>query len=247
MLKKITFIGFLVLLTNLAIAAQSADVGIKTSFAGGEVASVDSAKIVLQTKDGVIEVTLAVATEYKRIPPETPTLKAAVAAAFADVGVGDKLLVTGAVSSNKKQIPAKTIYILSKSDIAQKNAKEAEAWQKRGITGRATKIDFQNNQVTVAVREVTGEKEIVVSPNENAKFLRYAPNSIKYSEAKSSNLKEIFVGDIVRALGDKSEDGVTSKPSRFFQVRFKPSAEQLNQLIRRKMKSLSKMSKRKRK
>lgn len=211
MLKKLAFIGFLVLLTNLVIAAQNADVGIKPNFAGGEVTAVETGKIVLQTKDGAINVMLAATTEYKRVPPENPTLKAAVAAALADIGAGDKLLVTGTVSSDKKQIPAKTVYLLSKADIAQKQSKEAEEWQKRGVVGRATKVDFQTNQVTIAVRGATSETNVVVSPKDNARFMRYAPDSIKYSEAKQSNIKEIFVGDIVRALGDRSEDGTSFK------------------------------------
>jgi hypothetical protein len=211
MLKKSAFIGFLILLTNLLITAQTADVGIKPSYAGGEVVSVESGKIVLQTKDGAIDVVLSAATEYKRVPPENPTLKAAVAAALADIGAGDKLLVTGTVSGDKKQIPAKAVYILSKAEIAQKLSKEAEEWRKRGIVGRATKVDFQTGQVTISVRGATGETETIVSPKENAKFLRYAPDSIKYSEAKPSNIREIFVGDIVRALGDRSEDGASFK------------------------------------
>src|SRR5688572_17245787 len=211
MLKKSVFIGFLVLLTNLFVAAQTADVGIKPNFAGGEVVSVEGGKIVLQTKDGAIDVVLSAATQYKRVPPENPTLKAAVVAALADIGAGDKLLATGAVSADKKQIPAKAIYILSKAEIAQKLSKEAEEWRKRGIVGRVTKVDFQTGQVTISVRGMTGETETVVSPKENAKFLRYAPDSIKYSEAKPSNVREIFVGDIVRALGDKSEDGASFK------------------------------------
>ena len=211
MLKKTAFIGFLVIFSNIVIAAQGADVGIRTGFAGGEVKSVETGKIVLQTKDGAIDVVLADSTEYKRIPPENPTLKAAVAAALTDIGTGDKLLVTGTVSSDKKQIPAKVVYLMSKADIAQKQSKEAEEWQRRGVVGRATKVDFQNNQVTIAVRGATGETDVVVSPKDNAKFMRYAPDSIRYSEAKQSNLREIFVGDIVRALGDRSADGATFK------------------------------------
>lgn len=211
MLKKSVLIGFFILAASLFTAAQTADVGIKPNFAGGEVASVESGKIVLQTKDGTIDVTLSATTQYKRVPPENPTLRAAVAAALTDIGAGDKLLVTGTVSGDKKQIPAKAVYILSKAEIAQKLSKESEEWRKRGIVGRATKVDFQTGAVTISVRGATGETETVVTPKENAKFMRYAPDSIKYSEAKPSSIKEIFVGDIVRALGDKSEDGVTFK------------------------------------
>jgi hypothetical protein len=209
MLKKLAFIGILFVFSNIVIAAQSADVGISKTYAGGEVKAVENGKIVLQTKDGAIDVLLAAATEYKRVSAENPSLKTAVAAALSDIGAGDKLLVTGTVSGDKKQIPAKVVYLMSKADIAQKLSKEAEEWQKRGIVGRATKVDFQTNQVTISVRGMTGETEVVVSPKDSAKFLRYAPDSIRYSEAKSSNIREIFVGDIVRALGDRSQDGAS--------------------------------------
>ncbi|HSK74768.1 MAG TPA: hypothetical protein VK892_23925, partial [Pyrinomonadaceae bacterium] len=192
---------------GLTVSAQNADVGINPNFAGGEVTSVDSAKIVLQTKDGVIEVVLSPTTQYKRVPPENPVLKAAVAASLTDIGVGDKLLVTGTVSADKKNIPAKAVYLLSKSDIAQKLDKERQAWRTRGITGRVTKVDFQTGEVTIAERAMTGERAVVISPKERAKYLRYAPNSVNYSEAKASSIKEIFIGDMVRALGDRSQEG----------------------------------------
>lgn len=211
MLKKSALIGLLIFAASVFAAAQSADVGIRAGFAGGEVSAVEQGRIVLNTKDGVIEVVLSGTTEYKRVPPDNPTLKAAVASSFEEIEAGDKLLVTGAVSSDKKQIPAKAVYILSKSDIAQKQAKEAEEWRARGIVGRATKIDIQNNQVTISVRGMAGEREVVVSPKENARFLRYAPDSIKYSEAVPSRVSDIFVGDIVRALGDRSQDGASFK------------------------------------
>lgn len=211
MLKKLTCIGFLILLGSFFVSAQSADVGIKPNFAGGEVSAVEGGKIILQTKDGVIDVIISDTTEFKRVPPDNPKISAAVTSSFSEIGAGDKLLVTGAVSADKKQIPAKAVYILSKSDITAKQAKEAEEWRRRGIVGTATKVDFQTGSVTISVRGGGGGKEVVVSPKENAKYLRYAPDSIKYSEAKPSNVKEIFVGDVVRALGDRSEDGASFK------------------------------------
>jgi hypothetical protein len=48
-----------------------------------------------------------------------------------------------------------------------------------------------------------------VTPKENIKYLRYAPDSIKFSEAKPSTISDIKPGDMVRALGDKSADGTT--------------------------------------
>ncbi len=38
-------------------------------------------------------------------------------------------------------------------------------------------------------------------------LLRYAPNSIKFADAQASNIAALKVGDQLRALGTKSEDG----------------------------------------
>ena len=199
------------LLSAVNIFAQSSDVGIKPNFAGGEVTSVVAGKIVLQTKDGTIEVSLTDKTQYKRIPPENPILPAAVASSFEEVGVGDKLLVTGIVSEDKKSVPAKAVYLLSKSDIAQRNAKEQEKWKIRGVSGQVKTVNQQSKEITVSVRGFAGSTDVVVTPKENARLLRYAPNSVNYNEAKTSSFLEITAGDMIRAYGEKSADGSTMK------------------------------------
>ena len=209
-MRKTFILSFMCLLLGAAnIFGQSSDVGIKPNFAGGEVVTVAPGKIVLLTKDGTIEVALAETTQYKRIPPENPILPAAVASNFDEIGVGDKLLVTGAVSADKKSVPAKAIYLLSKSDIANKNVKEQEKWKTRGISGQVKAIDPQSKAITVSVRGVAGSSNIIVTPKDNAKLLRYAPGSVNYNEAKTSGFADIKTGDMIRALGDKSADGAT--------------------------------------
>jgi hypothetical protein len=48
----------------------------------------------------------------------------------------------------------------------------------------------------------------VVTVTETTTYKRYAPDSVKFAEAKNSKLSEIGVGDQVRARGVKSEDGL---------------------------------------
>ena len=209
-MRKILFLSFLILVISaVSIFAQSSDVGIKPNYAGGEVMTLTAEKIVLQTKDGTIEVALTDKTQYKRIPPENPILPAAVASNFSEISVGDKLLVTGTVSTDKKSVPAKAVYLLSKSDIAEKNSKEQDKWKTRGISGQVKTVNPQTKEITVALRGVAGASDIKVTPKDNAKLLRYAPDSINYYEAKTSSFTDIKSGDMIRALGDKSADGAT--------------------------------------
>jgi len=122
MRKSLFLLTLFVLVGSIfsSVRAQTTDVGAKPSVVAGEVASISSSKIVLQTKDGSMDVVLSGKTEYKRVPPDNPALKAAVAASFTDIGVGDKLIVTGIVSADKKSLPARSVYLMTKADIAQR-------------------------------------------------------------------------------------------------------------------------------
>lgn len=204
--KIILFLSF-VLLSGLlsAVFAQTP----KNAVITGDVISMDANKILLQTKDGELSVTLSDKTEYKRVPPDNPSLKAAVAATFAEIGTGDKLLVTGMISDDKKTLPAKSVYLMTKSDIAEKQAKEKEKWSTRGMSGRVVTVNPDTKQITVEVRGLGAASSVVLTPKPEAKYRRYAPNSVKYSEANASTFSELKAGDMLRAVGDKSADGAS--------------------------------------
>ena len=200
--------------------------GIKANLAAGEVSKVSQTdnKIALLTSDGAIDVIVTATTGFKRVPPENPVITAAVDTTFSEIGDKDKILVTGAVSADKKTITAKNVYLMSKSDIAKKLAAEREAWRTRGISGRVVKVDFKTKDVTISTRGMAGETEVVVSPKDTAEYYRYAANSAKFSDAIASNLAEIKVGDQLRALGDKSADGLKFTAEKYVSGSFKTVA-----------------------
>lgn len=207
--KIILFLTFVFLAFSLTVSAQNADVGILAKLAGGEVKSVDNQKIVLQTKDGTIDVIVSDKTVYKRLSPQNPDPKTAVDAAFSDVGAGDRMIATGEVSADKKQIPAVKIFIFSKADIDKKMSDSLSEWRTRGIIGRVTAINAEKSEITISVKNMTGETSVVVMPKENAEILRYSDKSADFNEAVKSDIKKISVGDNIRAVGDKSADGAS--------------------------------------
>lgn len=211
MRNKILLFAIIISLSGLASVtfAQTATIGPKNSVVTGDVISVDAGRIMLQTKDGELNVGLSDKTEYKRVPADNPSLKAATPAAFGEIGVGDKLMVLGMMSADKKTLPAKSVYLMTKSDIADKLAKEKERWTTRGISGRVVIVNLDTKQVTVEVRGLTAATSVVLTPKPEAKYRRYAPNSVKYSEANVSNFAELKTGDMLRAVGDKSADGAS--------------------------------------
>lgn len=196
--------------------------GIKANLAVGEVTAIADNKISLQTTDGAIDVVLSTSTAFKKVSAINPNLQQAAASSLTEVSVGDKLLVTGAVAADKKSVPAKNVFIMTKSDIAQRDVAERDAWRTRGVSGKVTAIDFSKQQVTIAARGgMAGTTNVVMTPKSGAKYLRYASNSNKYSDAKASSLAEIKIGDEVRAIGDKSEDGATIQADQILSGAFK--------------------------
>ncbi len=181
--------------------------GVKPSVITGDVASVSDGKIVVNAKDGAIDAVISATTAFKRVLPENPSPAAAVASNISEIGVGDKIMVTGILAADGKSLPARAVYLMTKSDLSQKKAKDTEAWRTRGITGKVSKVNEQTGQITVDIRSLMGSTAVTVTPKADAKFIRYAPDSEKFDEARPSSLAEIKVGDNLRALGDKSSDG----------------------------------------
>lgn len=182
---------------------------LRPSTISGEVVSVSAEKIVLSGSAGVMNVTLSSETTYKRVDAEKPSLKTATEAALSDIKPGDKLLVTGIISEDAKTLPARAVYLMSKADIAERNAKEAAEWTTRGISGKVSAIDPAAGTITIDVRGIASTTKVVVTPKADAKFLRYAPNSVKFSDTVDGSLSQIQVGDMLRGLGDKSADGTS--------------------------------------
>jgi len=209
-LRSFISIAYLILVLGVMTSSSfSQTANMKPSIVPGDVTSIEAGKIVLQTKDGMLNVTLSDKTVYKRVPPENPDAKLAVASSLSDIGVGDKLVVSGIFSDDKKTLPARSVYLMTKSDIAQKQAKESERWATRGISGRVAAVDQITKQIKIEVRGLANTTSVVLTPKDGAKVLRYAPNSVKFSEAKTSSISEIQAGDMVRALGDRSADGAS--------------------------------------
>lgn len=175
----------------------------------GDVVSTADKKFVVNAKTGPTEITVTEKSVYKRVSAENPNLTAATAGNINEIGVGDRLTVSALPSADGKILTARTVYYMTKADIAAKNAKEAEQWRARGITGKVISVNSQTNQIVVETRTLMGSSNVTLTPKESAKFLRYAPDSIRYDEALPSSIAEVKAGDMLRALGDKSTDGTS--------------------------------------
>ena len=211
MLQNTVFTVLIFLFSGVSgfVFAQTPEAAIKPRFIAGDVNAISPRSIVIVTKAGQTEVMLTEKTAFKRASAESFNPATATAGVLADIGTGDKVTVSALLATDGKSMNARTVYFVTKADIAAKNAKEAAEWQKRGITGRVVKVDPQTNQINVELRSLTGSSNVTLSPKETAKFLRYAQDSIRYDEAKDSSIAEVKAGDMLRALGDRSADGLS--------------------------------------
>ncbi len=182
---------------------------VKPTMVVGDLVAVSDKKFTVNQKTGPIEVATTDATAFKKVSAENPSLTAATPGAASDIGIGDKLTISALPGADGKTLTARTVYFITKADIAAKNAKEAEAWRVRGIKGKVTSVNAQTNQIVVETSALTEVKSVTVTPKENAKILRYAPDSIRYDEALASSIADTKPGDMIRALGDKSVDGTS--------------------------------------
>jgi hypothetical protein len=96
---------------------------------------------------------------------------------------------------------------MSKGDIAEKREREKEDWRKRGVAGTISTINADTKEITIDARTAEGPKPTVILTTAETKFRRYAPDSVRFSDAKPSTIAELKAGDQLRALGTRSSDG----------------------------------------
>ena len=74
--------------------------------------------------------------------------------------------------------------------------------------GVVSKVDPATGTVTISISGIGGKKEIAVHTTRNTVFRRYAPDSVKFDDAKPSTLAEIRPGDQLRTRGESSPDSL---------------------------------------
>jgi hypothetical protein len=59
-----------------------------------------------------------------------------------------------------------------------------------------------------------GNQAVVIPVSDKTEMKRYAPDSIKFGDAKPSTFEELKVGDQLRALGDRTDDPLRFNPQK---------------------------------
>jgi hypothetical protein len=197
---------FIVLIISMLIPAAASQTQSQTRVLG-EVTAIDATakKLVLKDLKGqTVSVMFGEKAVYQRIPPEETTLANAVSITLAEVGVGDRVRARGVMNTDGVLV-ADALVVMTKADITRKSEHDRAEWLSRGIVGIVQAVNAQTQEITL-VEQGTGNK-LILTADAKVHFRRYAPDSIKFRDAKQSSLAEVKVGDQLRALGVKSADG----------------------------------------
>ena len=205
--------------SNVTVRAATQDPATDPSIAAkhaiGEVKAVDATakQISIKTDAGsMVSVSLTDKTTYKKLAPGEQTLTNATDITLADIAEGDRVMARGTVSADHKSVPAVMVIVMTKGDLAKKQEAERLEWRRRGILGVITALKPESKEITISHRTMAGTQSVVIPVADNTEMRRYAPDSIKFADAKPSTFNELKVGDQLRALGDKSQDGLRFTP-----------------------------------
>ena len=191
-------------------APAAGDPGITPNGAIGEVKVIDNAgkQLIVKTDAGsLVTVALGDKTVYMRLAPGEKTLTNSTKIAFADVGEGDRVWARGKVADDHKSVPATALIVMNKVDIAKKQEAERAEWKKRGVLGIVTALKPETKEITISSRSMAGPQALIIPISDKVELRRYAPDSIKFADAKEAKFDELKVGDQLRALGDRNTEG----------------------------------------
>jgi hypothetical protein len=188
-----------------AFAQQSAQITKRL----GTIKAIDGDTITLTPDSG--PETTAVVQPNARILRLAPggDLKNASAIQLQDLHVGDKIRVRGYASDDAKTVPALEVIVISGAVVSAVGDQMRQDWQKHGMGGLVDSVDVAGGTVNVSIPGLGGKKTIAVHTAKNTVIRRYAPDSIKFEDAKPSTLPEIQPGDQLRARGERSSDGTS--------------------------------------
>ena len=193
-------------------APQTGDSSITANRALGEVKVIDTAakQLIIKTDAGsLVTVALSDGTSFMRVAPGEKTLTNATKITFGDVAEGDRVMAMGKVSDDRKLVPARTLIVMTKADLAKKQEADRAEWKRRGILGIITALKPETKEITITSRAMAGPQSITIPVSEKVELRRYAPDSIKFADAQTAKFDELKVGDQLRALGERDTAGTT--------------------------------------
>ena len=229
MFLKLTSFLVLSLFIVCGLQSQTQPAASATNQVMGEVTAINAAsgQISIKSDQGeAVAVITAPGTSFRKVPAGAQSMVSAVKTDFGGVSVGDRVVAAGQWSTDRSKIDARAVVVMSRSELDEKRRAEQEDWRKRGISGTVASVDSEAKTFTISA----GSRKLVVQLGPNAQFHRYAPDSVRFSDARPSSLAEIKPGDQVRVLGNRGADGLSYAAERIVSGSFLQFAGTINSI-----------------
>lgn len=174
----------------------------------GTIKAINGKGITLTTDAGT-EVTIQVQDDARllRIAPGEKDLKNAAPLQLTELQTGDRILVRGTLGPDGKTVLAASVIAMKQADIATKQTREREEWQRHGVGGLVSGVDAASGTIKISTNAVGAAKDVTVHVSAQTVLRRYATDSIKFDDAKAAPIAQIKAGDQLRARGTRSADG----------------------------------------
>jgi hypothetical protein len=174
----------------------------------GTITAISGSTLSVKTDaDGIREIDVPTTAAIKRISPGQKDLSNADNLQFNDLETGDRVLVKLDPAAPGPPAQALQIVAVKQADLVKKQEQEREDWQKRGVGGLVKSVDPAAGVLVLTSGAGATAKTITIRTAKATVLKRYAPNSVRFDEAKPSPIEAIHPGDQLRARGSKNDAG----------------------------------------
>lgn len=175
----------------------------------GTIKAISGNTITLASDSGAdVSIIVQDGAKFVLVAPGQTSLKNAVPIQLSDLHPGDRILARGVASADGKSVMAVSVIAMAKTEIAAKQARERDEWQRHGISGLVLSSDASAGSIVISLPSLAEKKNVTVHARKGAVMRRYAPDSVKFDDAKPAPLEQIKPGDQLRARGVRTADGL---------------------------------------
>ena len=174
----------------------------------GSITAINGNTLTVKTDAGdQRQVDVPAEASIKRIAPGEKDLSKAASITFADLAIGDRVLVKIDPNATGANTQAAQIIAVKQEDLAQKQQKDREDWQRRGVAGLVKSVDTGAGIIVLTTGAGATAKNVTVHTAKATVLKRYAPGSVRFDQAQPASIDAIHPGDQLRARGEKSAEG----------------------------------------
>jgi len=174
----------------------------------GTITAIGGSSLTVKTDAGEVhQVDVPATAAVKRIAPGEKDLTKADTIQFSDLETGDRVLVKLDPNAAAGAAEALQIITVKAADVAQKQQKDREDWQRNGVGGLVKSIDASGGVIVLTSGVGATAKTITIHTTKDTILKRYAPASVRFDQATAAPIDAIHAGDQLRARGTKNADG----------------------------------------